>query len=95
MRPAGAKGANKREGSSQEPVADDLRVPGRRIQLRGQLMGDNSPKNKKKQEEQRHEKEVEKVHLKQENAETQHHPVSGHPTTAEEDHAAEAAEAAK
>ncbi len=44
-------------------------------------MGDKSPKNIHKQEEQRHDKEVEKVHHKQENAETQHHPVSGHPET--------------
>jgi hypothetical protein len=48
-------------------------------------MGDDSPKNKHKQEEQRHEKEVQKVHDKQENAEAQHHPVSGHPATPEEE----------
>ena len=47
-------------------------------------MGDKSPKNLHKQEAQRHEKEVEKVHHKQENAEAQHHPVSGHPPTPEE-----------
>jgi hypothetical protein len=48
-------------------------------------MGDKSPKNIHKQEEQRHEKEVEKVHRTQENAEAQHHPVSGHPVTEEEE----------
>ncbi len=48
-------------------------------------MGDKSPKNIHKQEEQRHEKEVEKVHEKLENAEAQHHPVSGHPATPEEE----------
>jgi hypothetical protein len=42
-------------------------------------MGDKSPKNIHKQEEKRHEKEVEKVHHKHDNAEAQHHPVSGHP----------------
>ena len=44
-------------------------------------MGDKSPKNIHKQEEQKHEKVVEKVQHKQENAEAQHHPVSGHPET--------------
>ena len=59
-------------------------------------MGDKSPKNLHKQEEQRHEKEVEKVHHKQENAEAQHHPVSGHPTTpAEAEAEAELKEAEK
>jgi hypothetical protein len=58
-------------------------------------MGDKSPKNIHKQEEQRHEKEVEKVHHKAENAEAQHHPVSGHPPTPEEEEKAEAAEAAE
>jgi hypothetical protein len=44
-------------------------------------MGDKSPKNIHKQEVQHHNKEVEKVHHKTENAEAQHHPVSGHPET--------------
>jgi hypothetical protein len=47
-------------------------------------MGDKSPKNIHKQVEQRHEKEVGKEHHKHENAETQHHAVSGHPQTPEE-----------
>ena len=47
-------------------------------------MGDKSPKNIHKKVEQQHVKEVEKVHHKQENAESQHHPVSGHPPTPEE-----------
>jgi hypothetical protein len=55
-------------------------------------MGDRSPKNIQKQEEQRHDKEVEKVHHKQENAEAQHHPVSGHPETSEEAHIREEGE---
>jgi hypothetical protein len=48
-------------------------------------MGDKSPKNIHKQAEQRHDKEVEKVHHKAENAEAQHHPVSGHPPKPEEE----------
>jgi hypothetical protein len=47
-------------------------------------MGDKSPKNIHKQVDQRHDKEVEKVQHKHENAEAQHHPVSGHPPTPEE-----------
>jgi hypothetical protein len=47
-------------------------------------MGDKSPKNIHKKEEQKHEQAVEKVHHKEENAETQHHPVSGHPEVVEE-----------
>jgi hypothetical protein len=57
-------------------------------------MGDKSPKNIHKQEEQRQEKEVEKVHHKQENAEAQHHPVSGHPATPEEEKVSAEAEKA-
>ncbi|HEX8310103.1 MAG TPA: hypothetical protein VF614_02225 [Chthoniobacteraceae bacterium] len=37
-------------------------------------MGDNSPKNQHKLEEQKHEEHVKKVHEKLENAENQHHP---------------------
>ncbi len=48
-------------------------------------MGDKSPKNKHKREGQRHDKEAEKVHQKVENAEAQHHPVSGHPSKPEEE----------
>jgi hypothetical protein len=51
-------------------------------------MGDKSPKNIHKQVVQRHDKETDKVHHKQENAETQHRPVSGHPATPEENKAA-------
>ena len=47
-------------------------------------MGDKSPKNIHKKEEQKHEEKVEKVHEKQVNAEVQHHPHSGHPPTEEE-----------
>lgn len=58
-------------------------------------MGDKSPKNLHKQEDQKHEKDVEKVHHKHDNAEVQHHPVSGHPETpAEHEEAREAAEKA-
>jgi hypothetical protein len=57
-------------------------------------MGDKSPKNIHKQEEQRHDKDVEKVQHKHENAEAQHHPVSGHPVTpAEAEKAKETEEA--
>jgi hypothetical protein len=47
-------------------------------------MGDKSPKNIHKKEEQQQVKEVEKVQHKLENAEAQHHPVSGHPPTPED-----------
>lgn len=57
-------------------------------------MGDKSPKNIHKQEEQQREKEVEKVQHKRENAEIQHHPVSGHPPTPEEIEEAAAVEKA-
>ena len=56
-------------------------------------MGDKSPKNIHKQVEQRHEKEVVKEHHKHENAETQHHAVSGHPQTPEEAEQMKAGEA--
>ena len=55
-------------------------------------MGDKSPKNIHKQKDKKHEKAVEKVHHKHENAEHQHHPVSGHPPTAEESKVAVVAE---
>jgi hypothetical protein len=48
-------------------------------------MGDKSPKNIHKQEEQKLEAKEEKIHEKAENAEVQHHPHSGHPPTAEEE----------
>lgn len=48
-------------------------------------MGDKSPKNLHKKEEQKHEVKVEKVHEKLVNAEVQHHPHSGHPPTEEEE----------
>lgn len=38
------------------------------------LMGDNSPKNQHKLDEQKHEEHVKKDHAKLENAEHQHHP---------------------
>ena len=47
-------------------------------------MGDTSPKNIHKQAEQKHEAKAEKEHVKQANAEVQHHPHSGHPPTDEE-----------
>ena len=56
-------------------------------------MGDRSPKNIHKQVVQRHEKVEEKVHHKHDNAEAQHHAVSGHPPTAEEIEKAKAAAA--
>ena len=37
-------------------------------------MGDNSPKNQHKLEEQKHDEHVKKDHQKHENAERQHHP---------------------
>ena len=37
-------------------------------------MGDNSPKNQHKLDEQKHEEHVKKDHTKLENAEHQHHP---------------------
>ena len=37
-------------------------------------MGDNSPKNQHKLDEQKHEEHVKKDHAKLENAEVQHHP---------------------
>lgn len=37
-------------------------------------MGDNSPKNQHKLNEQKHEEHVKKDHVKLENAEHQHHP---------------------
>ena len=45
-------------------------------------MGDNSPKNQHKLEEQKHEKHVKKDHEKLENAVHQHHP--DRPSTSEE-----------
>jgi hypothetical protein len=56
-------------------------------------MGDKSPKNIRKQVEKKHEKVVEKVQRKHENAEHQHHPVSGHPVTPEEAEEAKAVDA--
>lgn len=47
-------------------------------------MGDKSPKNILKKEEQKQEEKVEKIHEKLVNAEVQHHPHSGHPPTEEE-----------
>ncbi len=37
-------------------------------------MGDNSPKNQRKLEEQKHEEQLKQDHTKLENAEHQHHP---------------------
>lgn len=45
-------------------------------------MGDNSPKNQHKLDEQKHEDHVKKDHQKLENAEHQHHP--DRPSTPEE-----------
>ena len=45
-------------------------------------MGDDSPKNKHKLDEQKHEEHVKKDHEKLENAAHQHHP--DRPSTAEE-----------
>lgn len=45
-------------------------------------MGDNSPKNQRKLEEQKHEEHVKQDHTKLENAEYQHHPHR--PSTPEE-----------
>lgn len=45
-------------------------------------MGDNSPKNKHKLDEQKHEEQVKNDHTKLENAEHQHHP--DRPSTPEE-----------
>jgi len=55
-------------------------------------MGDRSPKDVKKQAAQKHVKDDAKVHDKEVVTEAQHHPVSGHPATAEEikEHAGEA-----
>jgi hypothetical protein len=46
-------------------------------------MGDKSPKEVHKKDLQKHAKDAEAVHGKQENAEAQHHPVSGHTATPE------------
>ena len=48
-------------------------------------MGDKSPKNLHKKDEQKHQVKEEKIHEKQVNAEVQHHPHSGHPATDEEE----------
>ncbi len=48
------------------------------------IMGDRSPKDVKKQAVQKHVKDDAKEHHKEEVTEAQHHPVSGHPVTAEE-----------
>jgi hypothetical protein len=55
-------------------------------------MGDKSPKNLHKKEEQKQEIKVEKAHEKLVNAEVQHHPHSGHPPTDEEQKHPEIAE---
>ena len=47
-------------------------------------MGDRSPKDVKKQATQKHVKDDAKEHEKEVVTEAQHHPVSGHPATAEE-----------
>ena len=47
-------------------------------------MGDRSPKDVKKQAEQKHVKDEAKEHQKENTTEAQHHPVSGHPITEEE-----------
>jgi hypothetical protein len=56
------------------------------------IMGDRSPKDVKKQAAQKHVKDNAKEHDKEVVTEAQHHPVSGHPVTAEEikEHAGEA-----
>jgi len=56
-------------------------------------MGDNSPKNKHKLDEQKHEVHVKKDHVKHENAEHQHHP--DRESTAEEVVALKKVEAAE
>jgi hypothetical protein len=53
-------------------------------------MGDKSPKNIHKKEDQHHKKEEVAIQHKHQNAETQHHAVSGHPQTPEEAEAAKA-----
>jgi hypothetical protein len=47
-------------------------------------MGDRSPKDVKKQAVQKHVKHDAREHEKEVTTEAQHHPVSGHPVTAEE-----------
>ena len=57
------------------------------------IMGDRSPKDVKKQAVQKHLKDDAKVHEKEVVTEAQHHPVSGHPATAEELAASESKDA--